>query len=425
MKNNNIYVVGAGLYGCLTAWKLKKDYPNREVYIVDSANHVLSVFDSVSLGGRFVNNGFHGIELPRANHLYEFLTNELGVKLNKVKNIKKILISGNLVEYTDELRNYPQTISKYFRGNASQLRSCLDVFNTATDEYLSVLERVSHRYSDDLQNVIHLLAPWYFPADFAIESDDEGDVFRNKVRASLLNPEYAWPESGLFQELQQVFHNKLMEIGVVMMLNHKVEISESGLSLKNSSGDLRALNLNNDYIFFCAPPLSILKFSSAKLYSELTNDPRHIFNVLVKARKSIEAVEFTEILCCDESVPFLSRVSKPSLDNNDDDFAYIQLEVFERSENITHQHEEVVGYLGLVMEKIGYLDLKIIESRKTRTVFFPSAKANNDALECVRNWANNFSNMHLLEAFGPINMAKTWHYSDENARLINNSKGKV
>ena len=348
----------------------------------------------------------------------------MGVKLNKVKNIKKILISGNLVEYTDELKKYPEAIRKYFKENSSQLRICADLLKTATDEYLSVLEKVSHRYSDEVQNAIHLLAPWYFPSDFAIESDDEGDVFRNKVRAKLLNPEYAWPESGLFQELQGVFHNKLKEIGVVMMLNYKVEIIESGLCLKTPSGELRALNLNNDYIFYCAPPLSILKVSSPKVYSELTNDPRHVFNVLVKAQKSIDAVEFTEILCCDESVPFLSRVSKPSLDNNLDT-VYIQLEIFEKNENVTQQHEEVVAYLESVMKKIGYFNFKLIESRKTRTVFFPSSKANNDARECVRSWAKDFSNVHLLEAFGPINMAKTWDYSDENSRLINNSKGKI
>jgi hypothetical protein len=424
MRDNNIYIIGAGLYGCLTALKIKKDNPNMRVNIVDSANHVLSVFDSVSLAGMSINNGFHGIELPRADKLYAFLIKELGVKLNRVRNIKKILISGHLVEYADGLSEYPDAIRKYFKEEKSQFRGCADVFNVATDEYLPVLEKVSHRYSDEVQNAIHLLAPWYFPSDFAIESDDEGDIFRNKVRAKLLNPEYAWPESGLFQELQMAFYNKLKEIGINLMLNHKVDISENGLCLKNPAGEARALNVDKDYIFYCAPPLSVLKAASPKIYSQLTNDPRSVFNVLLKARKSDDAVEFTEILCCDENIPSLSRVSKPSL-ASELDTVYIQLEIFEKNESVTDQHVEVVAYLESVMKKIGYYNFKILESRKTRTVFFPSSRANNDALECVRGWAKKFSNVHLLEAFGPINMAKTWDYSDKISGLINNSKGKV
>ena len=36
----------------------------------------------------------------------------------------------------------------------------------------------------------------------------------------------------------------------------------------------------------------------------------------------------------------------------------------------------------------------------------------------VKNWSNKFPNYKILHTFGPINMAKTWTYSEENIDFI-------
>ena len=89
-----VVVIGGGLYGVLTAFKLKKNFPSKEVtFSIDASNKLVSAYSSVQVRSRF-NNGFHGIELPRCDEFVNFLSNELNLKLQKVKNERLIYFGG-------------------------------------------------------------------------------------------------------------------------------------------------------------------------------------------------------------------------------------------------------------------------------------------------------------------------------------------
>ena len=51
-------------------------------------------------------------------------------------------------------------------------------------------------------------------------------------------------------------------------------------------------------------------------------------------------------------------------------------------------------------------------------VFFPSNESLKAANDHVRSWSNKFPLYKILETFGPINMSKTWLYSEENIDFI-------
>jgi protoporphyrinogen oxidase len=87
-----VNIIGAGLNGCLSAWKIKKKFPNYIVNLIDSSDHVISAFDPIEIGKGFYNNGFHGIELPRSKKLSHFFESCLNINLLEKKNIKKLLI---------------------------------------------------------------------------------------------------------------------------------------------------------------------------------------------------------------------------------------------------------------------------------------------------------------------------------------------
>ena len=79
-NKNLIAVIGANLYGCLTAAKLSIKFP-KKMMIYDAGSKILQSFESVKLQKYQLNNGFHSIELPRAKELVNFLKNKIKVKI--------------------------------------------------------------------------------------------------------------------------------------------------------------------------------------------------------------------------------------------------------------------------------------------------------------------------------------------------------
>ena len=51
MNKKKITIIGAGLYGCLTALKIKNKYKNYNVEIIDSKNDILESLKPVTLVG--------------------------------------------------------------------------------------------------------------------------------------------------------------------------------------------------------------------------------------------------------------------------------------------------------------------------------------------------------------------------------------
>jgi hypothetical protein len=419
-KRNNIYVIGAGLYGCLTAWKIKKKNPEQNVRLVDSSDHIISIFDPISIDGIEINNGFHGIELPRAQSLSDFIKNELELDLKVEKNIKKMIIDGCVVDYADKLNEYPNRIKNLFRCQELPKNAThSNLLDLLPDDFRAILKKISSRYSDDFDNVLHLLIPWFCPADFVIKSHDEGDIFRNGVRLREIDPFYAWPPSYLFQEIQPAFERALKKIGVEVLLSTKVDFSDDGIRLYSDDKSSPKIDLDIDTVFLCMPPVGILRHVSEKIFSELVAKPHDLYNVLLSGASTDECIPFTEVLCCDPEVVPLSRISRHRIKNSTKTF--LQLELFVSPLlNIDNEFtDELVEYINRVMPSLGYKDFRLIGLQQTRKVYFPNKQVIDAALSAVRSWSNRFQNIKTLESFAPINMAKAWLYSEMNKKFIN------
>ena len=88
------------------------------------------------------------------------------------------------------------------------------------------LEKVSKRYSKTFKCAAPLMMPWFLPSNFRLTSEDEGDIFRNSVRDKLIDPYYAFPESGIFEDFQEIFLNALLGLGVNVSLNSPVKFNQ-------------------------------------------------------------------------------------------------------------------------------------------------------------------------------------------------------
>ena len=108
MKKEKIFIIGGGLCGCLLAYMLsKKKY---DVTVFEKNNNLISTYDPVKIGKYQINNGFHGIELPRAKNIYDFFKDNLKIKF-KILTIKRlILFQRSIINFKAKKNEWPKNI---------------------------------------------------------------------------------------------------------------------------------------------------------------------------------------------------------------------------------------------------------------------------------------------------------------------------
>lgn len=418
-----INVIGAGLNGCLTAWKIKKKNPNYEINLIDSSDHIISAFDPIKIGDGFYNNGFHGIEFPRSKNLSNFLSSTLNINLVEKRNVKKLLINGTIVDYLSSISEYPESIKNYYnKVPYKALDNFKEFYNYISDDFKSTLKKISTRYSDQISDVQHLLVPWFFPKEFDILSDDEGDKFRTKVRSGKIKSTYRWPKSMLLSEIQKPFYDNLNSLGVNIYLNSRVIFDEFGATIENPDFEDRGKKklTVNDVVISCLSPIGILKSISLEAYYDLTRCSKFLINGIIKVKSKSPFGDFTEILCADKQFFELSRISKPLFRAEKKDEEYFQLEMFaDKNWSKDQILKKIEIFFSRTMEIQGYNLQEIVDIKETKRVFFPSKESIRVATNHVRSWSNKFPFYKILETFGPINMSKTWLYSEESKDFIN------
>ena len=420
MEKNKVTIIGAGFYGCLTAWKIKKKFPQLNVDLIDSSDHIISSADPIKIGDDFYNNGFHGIELPRANEIFNFFSSQLKIPLVKKKNIRKILISGHIVDYTSSLDEYPPDLKKYFHKIPEKfLENFEDFFKYISDDYKEILNTISLRYSKNPEDSYHYLIPWFFPTNFNIKGSDEGYLFRNDVRLKKINPEFGFPDTYLFRDIQKPFFDELISLGININLETNVEINNSGINYFLKKNNKEKVQLTKDNIvFFCNSPVSVLKNVSQEGFSTLIKNKKTLINAIVELEDLGSSLEFSEMLCADVNFSKLSRISKIN-NKNESESTKFQLEIIsDTNYNISEISKEIEKYIPSIFLKHKFKFIGILGLNASRTLFFPDSKTILSAINKVKLWSESFPNFNIQEHFGPMNMAKTWVFSEKNISYI-------
>ena len=421
MEKNKITIIGAGFYGCLTAWKIKKNFPELNIDLIDSSDHIISSADPIKIGKEFYNNGFHGIELPRANDIFNFFKNQLKIPLIKKQNIRKLLIDGEIVDYTSSLAEYPTHLKKYFHKIPDKfLENFEDFFNYISDDYKEILNKISSRYSDNAKDSYHYLIPWFFPTDFNINASDEGYLFRKDVRLKKIYPEFGFPNSYLFKDIQKPFFDELKSLGINVNLETNVKINNSGINYFKKKNNEEEVTLSKDQmVFFCNSPVSILKSISQDSFDALTKNKRILINAIIELKDLGSSLDFSEMLCADLNFIKLSRISKINNKNKNENIRF-QLEIFSETDyDINDITKEIEKFIPDIFLKYKYKFLGVIGLNASRTLFFPDNKTISSSINKVKLWSQSFPNFNIQEHFGPMNMAKTWIFSEKNIRFIN------
>ena len=414
MKNNtNILIIGASLYGTLLASHFSENN-NNKITLVESSDRLLNSLNSIKFKKKKINNGFHGIELPRAKGLVNFLKRKIKIRLKIYRKKQKILVSRKILAFENSIIDWPFALKKDLKKNfLIKNNDKLEKF--FSNKLLSLVKKCSKRFGDKRDQYNHLIIPWFLPKEYKIKSRDEGDIFRQKIREKKLNFRYAVPENNIFQVFQSKFLQFLRKKkNIKIYLKTKLIFDKKKITFYKEN-NLLNLNYKYDKIFYCAPLAFLLKSINSSHFKKLLKFERFLFNVLVDVRKKIN---FTEMICLNSKLPELNRIS---VINNKpfNSSTLIQLEIIKKN-NVLNLVE-----LNTMQDEISKIfnlkdKCKIIEYKLTRTMYFPDSIWTKKAESIVKKWKNNFHpKLNVRYNFSPINMSKAWIYSiDEKNRFI-------
>ncbi len=417
---SRLFVVGAGLWGCLTAYKLAKKYPKKKIILIENSNKILSSYNHINLGKKNLNNGFHGIEFPRGLDLLNFLKIEFKLKFYERENERHLLIDKFLVRENFSKNNVSKGLSKFYLKNKLVAKNQNTFLKNIDKNLKNYFIKISQRYSKNFTDVSHLFIPWFFPKEYSLkneslyktnETTDEGAEYRDLVKANKIKAYYAFPKKFLFSSMRKPIYQKLKKIkNIQILFNSKIKFIKNGILLNKEKIDLKK---NFEPFYFCLSPIILLKDLYPKNLYKLMDNPKFFVTALVKTKKDISKNNFTEIICCNKKLPELTRISKITNTGNG---KYLLLELVLNSSNkkkLELLRKKIIKNFNLIFYGSNKNFIEIEEIKITRKIFFPSKISRQLANNKINFFTKNNKNIYFKTFFGPINMSKAWNYSDD------------
>lgn len=415
MSKRKITIIGAGLYGCLTALKIKSKYKNYYVEIIDSKNDILESLKPVKIENLTINNGFHAIDLPRAQNFFNFLKKKIKINLHIKKQKKFIIIGDDILEENFDLDNKEKKFKKYFLKSNIKTKNYFTLYKNLSSKLQKKMTVCSERYSNDIKNVYHLFIPWFLPKQYELKSSDEGEIFRSKIRNNYVKAYHGFPPKTIFYSIKHKIKKAIKENKINFIENTNVILNGNNL-YKNKVE--QSSKIRSDKIFLCNAPIFILK-KSTKIFSDLTKNKRYLVNLILCINYSFNY--FSEILCLNTKFPELSRISYINKKNNQ---TYLQLEIFLKNpqncnENFFRNRINKFILTLKTKKKLTKNKIKIIGFKITREIYGPYNNSNLKSEKFVKKVIKD-RKLNICGKFPifPINISKTWIYSDENLKYL-------
>lgn len=334
----------------------------------------MSSWQSVTVGGVELNNGYHVFDMPRSRSMVEFLEKLTGLKARIERKSVFMLIDGHLVSSTKGIEEWPPALTIKYR-----LRELLNA-NTAFEiqdkskPYTRMLARLSARFTERWEESSHLFFPFFFPTEFLTISPhfDEGEDFRATTRISA-NPSVAVFEGGSMSALRERVHR---DAASKFGLGSTIAGSES-LSRAESSFN----PLAGDRSFFLA-----------------------VFKASTPIRQKLNS--WDEILVADDRFTELNRIWFPS----ESEPSLVACEIYSRDIAFDSSYGNLRGLLAILSEclKVDPSDLSLLGCERTRQI-------NITRLGGLKLWEQDYKVSFspdqceiTVHSLGTANMNKVW-----------------
>lgn len=405
-----IVIVGGGLLGCLTALRIAST-TSRDVCLVESGNHVLQSLEPIEVGPDVVNNGFHSLEAPRDSGLAEFIQGTLGVPMTTRRQSRGLGIEGHIIAASAPARDWPEPLRDIVPHEPVSLDSLEDT-SWISCNYQQLLSQVGQRYGG-FDSGKHLLIPWFFPPNVSLRTDDEGDLFRDRVRTGEVTAFSVQPVNVLFAPVAAAIRNRLSESGVETTLNSRI-----GASPETLRAEIReAVGFSDFDLLWCAPAAQLLGAVAPERFAPLVPTRRIRVLATIDVHSTGEIEPFTEVLFLDSEVIEIARMSP--IDSGLNSFSRGLVEMSFSPSDWSDASEES---LATAVEEFGTryrINASLRGFREVGETYSPpqgwdtiSRRMLEEAMEGVEGLLGS------LIYFAPFNMAKAWHNSKRLASMV-------
>ena len=304
-----IHIIGCGLYGGILAYHFAK--LKYEVTMIEKSKKAFSNFEPINILSYKLNNGFHGIEYPRAKKLIDFLKKKIEVKLCQKENIRKLIIEDFLIDTNTKLIKFPDKISKIFKKKnlKSFKNQNLDFF--FKDFFLKKIKKNLDKFSFNHKVSKRYVIPWFLPSETKIYSEDEGMKFRETVRKGEVIPKYFFPENFIFDTISKKLKKKLVKLNVKFLLSTEVRFKYKNVEYIRNNKKI-SYDPDNVLHFHCSSSISILQEAKPNMLNDLKKVKRYFFNILFKIPRDSLNLKFSEIINLNHKMVNVNRISIPN-----------------------------------------------------------------------------------------------------------------
>ena len=403
MKKEKIFIIGGGLCGCLLAYMLsKKKY---DITIFEKNKNLISSYDSVKLGKYKINNGFHGIELPRAKKIFDFFTNQLKIKFKILSIKRQILFQRSIINFKEKKNDWPKNIISNLKPGVSNYKNeTVDFF--FKKKLINLFKINSKKFFGNINDSAKQFLPWFLPSDITHISNDEGDNFRSKIRNNIIEGKFAIPKNNLFNIIKKKFFIYLKSKKVNIILNAEAVLEKNNIEIYIKNKRINPGKIKK--IYYTLPAVFLIKYLNKKHFQKVYRYKKNFLNCLIEINEVNFKHDFSEILTLNKKIWFVNKIY--SLNylkfNMTDKKKYLVAEIILDKEKLDKKKiQSLLSEIKIIFELKNMP--KLIECKLTRSIFYLNKKWIEKSSKILKSISSN-KKIIYNSSFYPLNMNKVW-----------------
>mgnify|MGYP000894955418 CR=1 FL=1 len=415
-----IYLIGLNLYSIFLSLKIKKDFKDFDISIIEASNNFLKAYQSIKIKNYNVNPGFHAFEKTRSEELIKFLKKIISLKT--IYKTRGILIQNNIISYTDSFDLWPKEIIKKYKLKRKQIRiNPINNIEYLNKNYLNYLTTNYFGKEVKFRNTISSAYPWFFPPNYDIASNDEGSVFNSKIRKKKINHAFVFPSKGAFYDIALSIKKLLKKEKIRIEFNKPINFLKKNKSITYEG--YSELNKNNNKKIVCVPVVPLTYFIKQKK-QKISLKPVKYYTGLIEIKNFIKSDidQFTEIITSSEFAYGLTRISLYS-EIFDIKKKIYQIEFIEHSYEVNTdiQVKKIISFISkfIKFKSKNVSNIKLIDYSFVRNIFRPNKRLIDKLVKKSVNFFDDSKNVIFpRQITWPINSNKHLHYATEDYNKI-------
>ena len=428
-----VFLVGLNLYSIFLSLKIKSNFKNINVTIIEGSNNFLKAYNHLKIGKYLINPGFHTFEDIRSKSLLNFLNKN--IKFKKIKKTRGMIIDKNIISCQDKYAVWPKEITQKFKlKNKMFIYSKKKDFSQSDMKFVKYLKNCFSDERTSIDNAIGVSYPWFFPPNYKLSNKDEASIFNQRIRDRKINHTYVFPKGGLFENISKSLKKLLIKNDIKIKLNTPLKFYNQKKNIYFEGYD--ELNKSKNFKIICIPikPLSLAVAQNQTKVKKIKKlEPIKYYTGLVEIKNFIKSDldKFTEIITASQNALGLKRISLYSdvFDIKGKKIYQIEFLEHKKIKDIEKQISNILLFMSKFVKfndkKNLKKDINLIGFCFVRNTFAPRK---NDLKSVTKKMINFFENKEGIifprQILWPINSNKHFIYANEdynnniNKRLI-------